>query len=74
MAGSATTFPHLLAGRLVDGKEPAVERDRDHLGPSQRHTAVVDAAAGNIAGPGLVSRGSNFQRNMPFLPLVRSIA
>src|SRR5262245_56612079 len=50
-------LPGNLTGRLVDGNEPAVERDRDHLVLPQRHAAVVDAAAGDVAGPGLVGLG-----------------
>src|SRR5262249_3950381 len=51
---SDLALPDLLAGGLVGGDEPAVERDRDHLVLPQRHTAVVDAAAGDVASPGLV--------------------
>src|SRR5712691_10938687 len=47
-------FPDLLAGRFVEGEQAAVERDRDDLVLPQRHAAVVDATAGDIAGPGLV--------------------
>src|SRR5439155_16706797 len=47
-------FPDLLAGRLVDREQPAVERDRDHLVLPQGDATVIDAAAGDIAGPGLV--------------------
>src|SRR6185295_5941167 len=50
-------LPDDLAGRLVDGDQPAVERDRDHLVLPERHAAVVDAAAGDITGPGLVGLG-----------------
>src|SRR3984885_7191398 len=47
-------LPDLLAGRLVDGEHPAVQRDRDHLVLPQRDAAIVYAAAGNVAGPGAV--------------------
>ena len=59
-------LPHLLAGRLVDGEHAAVERDRDHLVLPQRDAAVVDAAAGDVAGPGLVGAGVE-------LPLERAL-
>src|SRR5262249_22168928 len=50
-------LPGDLAGGLVGGDEPAIERDRDHLVLPQRDAAVVDAAAGDVAGPGLVGLG-----------------
>src|SRR5207249_4388969 len=50
-------LPDDLAGRLVGGNEPAVECDRDHLVLPQRHAAVVDTAAGDVTGPGLVGLG-----------------
>ena len=50
-------LPGDLAGRLVDGDQPAVERDRDHLVLPQCDAAVVDAATGDITGPGLVGLG-----------------
>ena len=50
-------LPHDFAGRLVDGEHAAVERDRDHLVLPQRDAAVVDAAAGDVAGPGAVGAG-----------------
>src|SRR5262249_23628286 len=50
-------LPGDLAGRLVDGDQPAVERDRDHLVLPQRNATVVDTAAGHITRPGLVGLG-----------------
>src|SRR5262249_17412270 len=47
-------LPDLLAGRLVDGKQPAIERNGNHLVLPERNAAVVDAAAGHVGGPGLV--------------------
>ena len=50
-------LPDHLAGGLVERKHPAVERDRDHLVLPQRDAAVVDAAAGDVAGPGAIDAG-----------------
>ena len=47
-------LPHLLAGRFVEGEHAAVERDRNDLVLPERDAAVVDAAAGDVAGPGAV--------------------
>ncbi len=59
-------FPHHFAGRLVDGEHAAVESDRDDLVLPQRDAAVVDAAAGDVAGPGAVGAGVH-------LPLDRAL-
>src|SRR5262249_30356617 len=50
-------LPDDLTGRLIGGDQAAVERDRDHLVLPQRHAAVVDTAASDIAGPGSVGLG-----------------
>src|SRR5262249_13672059 len=50
-------LPDDLAGGLVDGNQPAVERDRDHLVLPQRNATVVDTAAGDVTRPGLVGLG-----------------
>src|SRR5208337_4284947 len=47
-------LPHHLAGLLVRRKHAAVEGDGDDLVLPQRDAAVVDAAAGHVAGPGAV--------------------
>src|SRR5712691_9021870 len=47
-------LPDLLSGRLVEREHPPVEGDRDNLVLPQRHAAVVDAAAGDVARPGAV--------------------
>src|SRR5215831_744404 len=47
-------LPYDFPGRLVDGEHSTVEGDRDDLVLPQRDTAVVDAAAGDVAGPGAV--------------------
>ena len=60
-------LPHHLAGRLVEREQAAVERDRDDLVLPQRHAAVVDAAAGHVAGPGAVGAGVELPLDQPFL-------
>src|SRR6266436_6169116 len=50
-------FPDHFAGRLVDGEHAPIERDGNHLVLPQRHAAVVDPAAGDVAGPGAVGAG-----------------
>src|SRR6202030_3969852 len=50
-------LPGDFAGRLVDGEHAAVERNGDHLVLPQRDAAVVDTAAGDVAGPGAVGAG-----------------
>jgi hypothetical protein len=50
-------LPGDFAGRLVDGEHAAVERNRDHLVLPQRHAAVVEAATGDVAGPGAAGAG-----------------
>src|SRR5262249_6603016 len=52
--GGDLALPNFLSPRLVYRKYPPVERDRDDLVLPQRHAAVVDAAAGDVAGPGAV--------------------
>src|SRR5262249_11610853 len=47
-------LPYDLAGRLVGGDQAPVEGDQDHLVLPQRDTAVVHAAASNVAGPSAV--------------------
>ncbi|MBM3507591.1 MAG: pentapeptide repeat-containing protein [Alphaproteobacteria bacterium] len=47
-------FPQQLARLLVDAMHAPVERDRDDAVPPQRDSAVVDAAAGDVARPHLV--------------------
>src|SRR5258708_38105280 len=47
-------LPGDFAGRLVDREHAAIKRDGNHLVLPQRDAAVVDAAAGDIAGPGAV--------------------
>src|SRR5215510_3255576 len=50
-------LPHHLARRLVEREQAAIEGDRDDLVLPQRHAAVVDAAAGDVARPGAVGAG-----------------
>src|SRR5262249_9088524 len=50
-------LPPLLAGVAVDGEDASVEGDRDDLVLPQRDTAVVDAAAGDVACPHAVDAG-----------------
>src|SRR5579883_3064007 len=50
-------FPRDFAGRLVDREHAAVERDRNHFVLPQRDAAVVNAAAGDVAGPRAVGPG-----------------
>src|SRR5262249_31609750 len=60
-------LPHHLAGRLVEREQAAVERDRDHLVLPQGHAAIVDAAAGHVAGPGAVGAGIELPLDHAFL-------
>ena len=60
-------LPHHLAGGLIEREQPAVEGDRDYLVLPQRHAAVVDAAAGHVAGPGAVGAGIEFPLDHAFL-------
>src|SRR5262249_35549128 len=60
-------LPHHLAGRLVEREQAAGERDRDHLGLPQGHAAIVDAAAGHVAGPGAVGAGIELPLDHAFL-------
>src|SRR5205085_462783 len=60
-------LPDLLAGRLVDREQAAIERDRDHLVLPERYPAVVHAAAGDVAGPGLVGLGIELPPECAFL-------
>src|SRR6266446_4915763 len=50
-------FPHHFARCLVDREHAPVECDGNHLVLPQRDAAVVDAAAGDVAGPGAVGAG-----------------
>src|SRR5207248_947348 len=50
-------LPHHFAGRLVQREHAAVERDRNDLVLPQSDAAVVDTAAGHVAGEGAVDLG-----------------
>src|SRR5262249_47315993 len=60
-------FPHPFARGLVDREQAAIERDRDHLVLPERHAAVIDAAAGDVAGPSLVGLGIELPAEHAFL-------
>src|SRR3954471_12954529 len=60
-------FPHLFAGRLVEREHAAVERDRNDLVLPERDAAVVDAATGDVASPGLIGFGIEFPAEGAFL-------
>src|SRR5262249_37917179 len=62
-------LPDLLAGRLVGRDEPAIKRDRDHLVLPERDAAVVDAATGDVTGPGLVGFRVHFPFDDALLPV-----
>ena len=47
-------LPQHLAGRLVQGEETTVERDRDHLVVPQCDAAVIDSATGHVTRPGAI--------------------
>src|SRR5947199_50312 len=47
-------LPDDLAARLGGLDHPAVDGDRNHLVLPQRDAAIVDAAAGDVAAPGLI--------------------
>src|SRR6266852_163833 len=50
-------LPDDFTRRLVDREHAPVERDGNHLVLPQRDAAVVDAAAGDVTGPGAVGAG-----------------
>ncbi len=57
-AGSAILRSHTFSPvALLMREHAAVERNRDDLVLPQRDAAIVDAAAGDVAGPGLVGAG-----------------
>jgi len=59
-AGSAALRSHTTSPvAAIEREDAAVEGDRDHFVFPERDAAIIDAAAGDIAGPGAVDAGSN---------------